>query len=109
MPAERVATARGQDAPKPGAVANVLGVAVSDISAEKMKELGLRGGVQVDGAEGVAAASGVRTGDLILQLNNVDVQNAKQFTDAVAKLDAKRDVAVLVRRGDATRFVVIRR
>ena len=42
-------------------------------------------------------------------MNNVDVQNAKQFNDAVTKLDSKRDAAVLVRRGDATRFVVIRR
>ena len=87
----------------------MLGLAVSDIPADRLKELSLRGGVQVDGAEGLAAASGVRTGDLILQLNNVDVQNTRQFNDAVAKLDPKRDVAVLVRRADATRFVIIRR
>ncbi|MBC8119902.1 MAG: Do family serine endopeptidase [Burkholderiaceae bacterium] len=109
LPAERVASARGPDTPKPAAAANVLGLAVSDISADKLKEMNLRGGVQVDGAEGLAAAAGVRTGDLILQLNNADVQNTKQFNEAVAKLDQKRDVAVLVRRADATRFVIIRR
>ena len=109
LPAERIASARGQDAPKPTAAANVLGLAVTDIAADKLKELGLRGGVQVEGAEGLAAASGVRTGDLILQLNNADVQNTRQFSEAVAKLDAKRDVAVLVRRGEAARFVIIRR
>jgi len=110
LPAERVATARGQgETPKPAVAANVLGLAVSDIPAERIKEFGLRGGVQVDGAEGLAAGSGVRTGDMILQLNNVDVQNARQFNDAVAKLDPKRDVAVLVKRGEATRFVMIRR
>jgi serine protease Do len=109
LPAERVASARGPDAPKPGAAANVLGLAVSDISVERQKELGIRGGVQVDSVEGLAAASGLRTGDLILQLNNVDVPNMRQFNEAVAKLDPKRDVAVLVRRGDATRFVIIRR
>ena len=109
LPAERVASTRGPDPAKPGVAANVLGLAVSDISAERQKELGVRGGVQVDVVEGLAAASGVRVGDLILQLNNVDVQNAKQFNEAVAKLDTKRDVAVLVRRGEATRFVIIRR
>jgi len=110
LPAEAVPTARGQgDSPKPAPAANVLGLAVSDIAADKLKELGLRGGVQVDGVEGLAAGSGVRTGDLILQLNNVDVQNTRQFNEAVAKLDPKRDVAVLVRRGEATRFVIIRR
>ena len=110
LPAERVAAARGQgDAPKPAAAANVLGLAVSDIPGDRMKELNLRGGVQVDGAEGLASASGVRQGDLILQLNNVDVQNTRQFNEAVTKLDAKRDVALLVRRADATRFVIVRR
>jgi serine protease Do len=109
LPPDRVATARGQDAPKPAAPANVLGLGVTDIPADRLKELGLRGGVQVDSVEGLASASGLRTGDLILQLNNVDVQNTKQFNEAVSKLDPKRDVAVLVRRGDATRFVIIRR
>ena len=109
LPAERVTTARGPESPKPAAAANVLGLAVSDISAEKQKELGLRGGVQVDSVEGLAAAAGLRAGDLILQLNNVDVQNTRQFSDAVAKLDPKRDVAVLVRRGEASRFMIVRR
>ena len=109
LPAERVASARGPDSAKPGAAANVLGLAVSDISTERQKELGVRGGVQVDSVDGLAAAAGLRAGDLILQLNNVDVQNTKQFSEAVAKLDSKRDVAVLVRRGDASRFLIIRR
>lgn len=110
LPADRVASTRGgPEAPKPAAAANVLGLAVSDVSAERQKELGIRGGVTVDAAEGLAAAAGLRNGDLILQLNNVDVQNTKQFNDAVSKLDPKRDVAVLVRRGDASRFLIIRR
>jgi serine protease Do len=65
--------------------------------------------VQVDGADGLAGAAGLRAGDLITQLNQVDVQNARQFNEAVAKLDPKKDVAVLVRRGDASRFLIIRR
>ena len=48
-------------------------------------------------------------GDVITQLNSAEVQNARQFNDAVAKLDPKKDVAVLVRRGEASRFIVIRR
>ena len=65
--------------------------------------------MQVDGVDGLAAAAGLRPGDVISQLNSVEVQNAKQFNDAVAKLDPKKDVAVLVRRGEASRFIVIRR
>jgi serine protease Do len=101
--------ARGQDAPKPAVPTNALGLVVSDLSADKLKELGIKGGVQVDGVDGLAAAAGIRQGDVITQLNAAEVQNARQFNDAVAKLDAKKDVAVLVRRGDASRFIVIRR
>jgi serine protease Do len=42
-------------------------------------------------------------------LNSVEVTNARQFNEAVAKLEPKRDVAVLVRRGEASRFIIIRR
>ena len=59
--------------------------------------------------DGLAAAAGLRAGDVITQLNSSEVQNAKQFNEAVAKLDPKKDVAVLVRRGEASRFVIIRR
>ncbi len=109
MAPDKVASARGQEPSKPATPANVLGLAVSDVPADRLKELGIRGGVQVDSVEGLASAAGLRNGDLILQLNNVDVQNAKQFNEAVTKLDPKRDVAVLVRRGDASRFLMIRR
>jgi serine protease Do len=102
-------SARTQEPPKPAGQANALGLVVSDLSAEKQKELNVRGGVQVDGVDGQAAAAGLRTGDIITQLNSAEVQNARQFNEAVAKLDPKKDVAVLVRRGEASRFIVIRR
>ncbi|MGB3428137.1 MAG: DegQ family serine endoprotease [Burkholderiaceae bacterium] len=106
---DQPASARTREAPKPAAPTNALGLVVSDLSADKQKELGVKGGVQVDGVDGLAAAAGLRPGDVISQLNSVEVQNAKQFNDSVAKLDPKKDVAVLVRRGDASRFVIIRR
>ena len=102
-------SARGQEPAKPAAPTNALGLVVTDLSAERQKELGIKGGVQVEGVDGLAAAAGIRQGDVITQLNSAEVQNARQFNEAVAKLDAKKDVAVLVRRGDASRFIVIRR
>jgi serine protease Do len=102
-------TARAPEAPKPGGPANVLGLSVSDLPAERLKELGLQGGVLVDAVDGLAATAGLRQGDIITQLNSVEVTSAKQFNEAVAKLEPKRDVAVLVRRGEASRFIIIRR
>lgn len=109
MQPDRPRVARGGEAPKPPVQANALGLAVSDVPEAKLKELGLKGAVQVDGVDGLAAGAGLRAGDLITQLNSAEVQNARQFNDAVSKLDPKKDVAVLVRRGDASRFVLIRR
>jgi serine protease Do len=106
---EPAASARTREAPKPAAPTNALGLVVSDLPADKQKELGIRAGVQVDGVDGLAAAAGIRPGDVITQLNSAEVQNARQFNDAVGKLDPKKDVALLVRRGEASRFVVIRR
>lgn len=109
MQPDRARTARGTETPKPVTPSNALGLGVSDLSADRLKELGLRGAVQVDSVDGLAAAAGIRPGDVIAQMNSAEVANAKQFNEAVAKLDAKKDVALLVRRGDASRFIIIRR
>jgi serine protease Do len=109
MQPDKPRVARAGEAPKPATPANALGLVVSDLSDAKLKELGLKGAVQVDAVDGLAAAAGLRAGDLVTQLNNAEVQNARQFNEAVSKLDAKKDVAVLVRRGDASRFILIRR
>jgi len=109
MPQDKPRAARTPDSPKPAVPANALGLGVSDVPVDKMKELGVRGGVQVDSVDGLAAGAGLRPGDIITQMNSAEVQNARQFNEAVAKLDPKKDVAVLVRRGDASRFVIIRR
>ena len=106
---DQAATARTREAPKPAVPTNALGLVVSDLSAEKQKELGVKAGVQVEAVDGLAASAGIRAGDVITQLNSAEVTNARQFNDTVAKLDAKKDVALLVRRGEASRFVVIRR
>lgn len=93
---------------KPQQPANALGLVVSDLSDAQKKELRTDGGVIVDAAEGPAARAGLRAGDIILQLNNNDVKDAKQFNALVAKLEPKRMAVVLVRRGEASQFVPIR-
>ncbi|WP_226935989.1 Do family serine endopeptidase [Janthinobacterium sp. GW458P] len=88
--------------------ANALGLKVSDVPAAKKQELKIDAGVQVDDADGVAAQAGLQPGDVILQLNNVAVKDAKQFNALVARLDPKKSAAVLVRRGDTAQFVPLR-
>jgi len=108
MAQEPQAARRGETPPRTPAPTNALGLTVSDLPAEKLKEIGVRGAVQVDAVDGPAASAGLRQGDLILSVNNMDVTSAKQFNEQVAKLDRKRNVALLVRRGDSTQFVIVR-
>ena len=94
--------------PKSEAAPNAIGLSVSDLSEVQRKELKLDGGVVVDASDGAAARAGVRPGDLILQLNNVEVRDAKTFNAMVARLDPKKRAALLVRRDDNTQYVVVR-
>ncbi len=105
---EQEKPAQRADSPvKPG-VANALGLSVSEVPAERIKELRVKGAVQVDAVEGAAARAGLRPGDIIVGINNVDVVNVKQFNDLAGKLDLKKPVALLVQRGDQRSFVIVR-
>ena len=59
---DQPASARTREAPKPAAPTNALGLVVSDLSAEKQKELGVKGGVQVDARRRPGGGCRVATG-----------------------------------------------
>jgi serine protease Do len=94
--------------PAPDQAPNALGLHVSDLTAAQKRELKTEAGVLVEFAEGRAASAGIRQGDVILQMNNVEITGAAQFNGLVAKLDAKKPVALLVRRDNVSRYLVIR-
>ena len=107
--AERVAsTGAREGASKPQAPLGMLGLGVADLTDAQRRELKVKGGVRVDSVDGAAAKAGVREGDVLLSIDNNEVGSAKQFDALVAKLDKARAVTVLVRRGDAVNFLVIR-
>jgi serine protease Do len=85
-----------------------LGLKVVDLSDADRVRLHLKSGVRVDGVDGAAARAGVQEGDIVLSIGSVQVTSVKQFTAAVAKLDKSKSIAVLVRRGDAANYLVIR-
>ena len=96
--------------PKPPVAgpAQVLGLAVSDITDAQKKELKVKGGEKVDTAEGVAARAGLREGDVIIAIANTEITNTKEFEAALAKLDKSKAVNVLLRRGELAQYVLIR-
>jgi serine protease Do len=98
--------------PAPGAGAapqsNALGLVVADIPEDRKAQLRIKSGVLVEAADGLAARAGLRPGDVILSMNNQDVMGAKQFNEAVSKLDRTKTHIMLVRRGESAQFVPIR-
>ena len=94
--------------PKPPGTPNRLGLIVKDIGADDKKELKLGQGVIVDDVDGAAERAGIQAGDLILAFNTVDVKTAAQFADLVAKMDAKKPAALLIKRGEESRYVTLR-
>ncbi|CDG82266.1 DegQ family serine endoprotease [Janthinobacterium agaricidamnosum] len=98
----------GTKAPADEQPSNALGLTVSDLSDVKRKELKVDAGVLVEDADGVAAAAGLQAGDVILQVNNTGIKDAKQFNAVVARLDPKKASVVLVRRGDTSQYVSLR-
>jgi serine protease Do len=94
--------------PKPEQAVNTLGLAVTDLTEAQKRELKIDGGAVIENAEGAAARAGLRPGDIVLRINNTDVKDGKQFNALVSKLEPKKTVLLLVRRGEASQFVTIK-
>ena len=84
------------------------GLSLVDLNAAQKRELRQSGGVLVEKVQGPAARAGLRPGDVILSVANVQVADVKQFEATLAKVDKARPVSVLVRRGEWAQYVVIR-
>jgi serine protease Do len=87
---------------------NAIGLAVSELTDAQKREMKVKSGVRVENVEGPAARAGVREGDVIMAIDNVEVTGVRQFENIVGKLDKSKPVTALVRRGEWVNYVVIR-
>lgn len=107
LPDDRAAATPEADAPaKSGAQA--WGLTVSELTEAQRKELKLSAGVKIDAVDGPAARAGLRAGDLILSIANTEIKTLKQFQAVLAKAEKTKPLQMLVRRGDAVTFVVLK-
>ncbi|MFZ6639139.1 DegQ family serine endoprotease [Undibacterium sp. TC4M20W] len=88
--------------------ANVFGLTVTDLTEVQKRDAHVNGGVILENVEGGAARAGLQAGDIIIRIGNSDIKDAKEFTAAIAKVDQKKQVLLLVKRGDVSQFVTVR-
>ncbi len=88
-----------------------LGLQVQNLTKELADQLGYEvgEGVVVSGVVpgSPAAEEGIQRGDLILSVNRQNVTDANEFVKAVRQLRKAGKVLLLIKRGDASQFVVV--
>jgi serine protease Do len=108
---ERSSAGKGEESEE-GANTPDVGLTVEPLSANKAKEL------SYEKAEGVlitdvdedspAAEAGLQPDDLITEVNHEKVTSVDGFRNALAKAKDKGNALLLVKRKDASRFVIVK-
>ncbi len=96
------------DKPKASAAAQSLGLTVSELTDAQKKELKIKGGVRVDAATDAAQRAGIREGDIITAVANMEVNTMKDFESALSKSDRTKPMNILFRRGEWVQYAVVR-
>ena len=96
---------RGGEAPK---AAQAMGLSVSELTEAQKKELKVKHGVRVDAAADDGARAGLREGDVILAIGNVEIASVREFEAAAAKADRSKPVNMLIQRGELVQYVLVR-
>ena len=94
--------------PKATGAAQSLGLTVSELTEAQRKELKIKGGVRVEAATEGAARAGIREGDVVIAIANVEVENLREFEAAIGKIDKTKPVNVLFRRAEWAQYALIR-
>ncbi|MBL8532472.1 MAG: Do family serine endopeptidase, partial [Betaproteobacteria bacterium] len=105
---EKRAERARKPAAKPADAVSKLGLALTELTAEQRKELGIAGGLLVEDAQGNAAKAGIRRGDVLLAVNNQDIKSVEQLNQVLSQFEKSRSVALLIRRGDSSLYVPLR-
>jgi len=89
-----------------------LGLRVQNLTSEIASQLGYEGdhGVVVVEVEpgSTADEAGLQRGDLIKEVNRQEIRNLSDYNRAISKVHQGGQILLLVRRGDATSYIVLK-
>lgn len=108
LPDEQELAASGS---KPGHfTADNLSMEVAEIRPEQREKLDIEeGGVMVMKVEkGPAINAGLRPGDVIISLNNVEVKDAHHFVEIAKQLPVGKPIPVLIQRAGQSQFLALK-
>lgn len=90
---------------------NQLGIAVRDLQPEEKNQLNLKQGVLVVKVAPGSRAEwvGIRTGDLILEVNNSPVKNIFDYNNALNQIKNGEVLRVFIKRGNLTTFYAFKK
>ena len=101
-----------EDEEKTEAEETSLGLTVQDLTADIARGLGVEEtkGVVVTGIlpDSPAAESGLKRGDVILEVNTELLSNAKEFRRLAKNVEKSKPLLLLVRRGENTVFLTLK-
>jgi len=83
-----------------------LGLTVTELPADQRQD-GAKGVWVKEVTEGPAASAGIRSGDIITRINNVEVTDPAQFAEQAKQLPAGRPIPVLIRRDNGALFLAL--
>ena len=84
------------------------GLVLSELNDEQRRALDLDHGVLVEEARGDAVRAGIRTGDVVLAVNNVKITSVDVYRKAMAAVPAGKSVAILIRRGEGSLYIPLK-
>ena len=113
MPAEKIVL-RGGKRGKPAepAVANRLGLVLSELTQEQKKQVKLDHGLIVEEVRNGSARTDLRPGDIILSMISkgiqTEIKSVEQFNKLLGHLDKSSTLTLLVRRGESQVFIIVK-
>lgn len=84
------------------------GLKLSDLSTAQLRALKITGGVKVEQATDQAARAGIRSGDIITGVNQIEINNLKEFQQISSKVDKNKPVYIQFIRDEWTRYTLIK-